>query len=59
MQGKVVPTSRRYLRGREERLEMVSILLLARLRWLSLQSEARPDISVIWLPGAGVRGYEC
>ena len=47
-------TSLRYLRGREVRFEMVSILLLARLRWLSLDRESRPEIAVIWLP-AGVQ----
>ena len=33
---------------------MVSILLLARLRWLSLDRESRLEIAVIWLP-AGVQ----
>ena len=36
------------------RFETVSILLLARLRWLSLDRESRLEIAVIWLP-AGVQ----
>ena len=44
-------TRLRYLRGSECRLEMVSILLPVRLRWVRQCREDSPvEISAIWLP---------
>lgn len=48
-------TRLRYFNGSWSRLATCSILLLARLRWVSCVSPVKPLISVIWLPRIQLR----
>lgn len=52
----IMYTSLRNLIGRWSKLDIDSILLSARLRWVSLRNEDSPLIWVIWLPNQPIRG---